>query len=197
MLALAALAVGVPVALLFWWAEERGANSEDEGGTVPQASTSGTSRLVSAVMDALGWRYWFGAGSPSTPWEDGPDGVDCNGFVQMALVKLGILEPDETDRGTAAMADWCVPVAVGEQRPGDIAYYPGHTMLVVSEPGADGHSMVMGASGGTSTTFGDNPSACVKLFSSALYRGSYDDGDSDGFVTYMRPPTGNPLAGVA
>lgn len=159
-----------------WWAYRRGMNSakEDQGVAT---STAGTS-LPSPIMAALGWPYYFGKGSPSTPWTDGPLGVDCSGFVQMALVKLGALSSSAPDRGAASLADDSAPIAVGGQQAGDLAYYPGHIMLVAGPPGSDGHSPVMGASGGRSYTLGNNPDARVKLFSSGKYR-------SD-FVTYMR-----------
>jgi len=132
------------------------------------------------LAESIGWPYWWNRGSPSTPWYQGANGVDCNGYSQMAMVRVGTLDESEPDRSASAMADWCVPVAIGEQRPGDLAYYPGHTMVVCSEPFEDGHSAVIGASGGGRTTQGDDPKARVKVFSSALYRGD--------FVTYMRPP---------
>lgn len=139
------------------------------------------------VGEALGWPYFWGRGSPSTSWADGPDGVDCNGFVQMALVKLGILGKAQPDRGAMAFANEAlVAVAVGKQRAGDVAVYKGHTMLVVGPPGTKGHSAVMGASGGHGPniakgilpTLGNDPKARVKVFETALYRGD--------FVTYGR-----------
>lgn len=175
-----ALAVGVPVGLLWWWAHDRGDGSEleDVEGEAVNGSTLIESSIRAKLSDAIGWPYFFGKGSPSTPWEDGPEGVDCSGFVQMALVRLGKLASTASDRGAATLADDSDPIAVGSQRAGDLAYYPGHVVLVVGSPGADGHSPVMSASGGTSTTFGDDPNARVKVFSTAEYR-------SD-FVTYMR-----------
>lgn len=137
--------------------------------------TTGTSI---ALAQALGWPYWYGKGDPGTPWSDGPAGVDCSGFAQMGLVLLGELSPAARDRGADTLAADSDPVAVGDQGIGDMAYYPGHVMLVASAPGPDGHSQVIGASGGGRTTLGGDPDARVKLFDTALYR-------SD-FVTYMR-----------
>lgn len=178
MLLLVAAVVGVPVALLLWWAEERGNNSELEDVMSDTVDESGISSSCASVADAIGWPYFFGKGAPSTPWSDGPDGVDCSGFVQMALVRLGKLASSAPDRGARALADDSDPVAVGSQKPGDLAYYPGHVALVVSNPGTDGHSYVMSASGGGETTLGNDPNAKVKLFKSGAYR-------SD-FKTYMR-----------
>jgi len=134
---------------------------------------------LEAVVDtSLGWPYSYGKGSPGTPWSDGVNGVDCSGYVQMALVEIGYLDSSATDRSAAELADGSDPVALGDQQPGDIAYYPGHVMLVCGPPGEDGHSPVIGASGGTSSTHGDDPKAYVKVFDTGAYRGD--------FVTYMR-----------
>jgi cell wall-associated NlpC family hydrolase len=177
----AALALGgiVSAAAGYFWASRRGANSEKED-VAPMSD--GRLDATGELSDALGWPYFFGKGAPSTRWDAGADGVDCSGFAQMALVRLGLLRPDYTDRGAAALADDSDPVELGRQVPGDLAYYPGHVMVVVGYPGASGHSPVMGASGGRSTTLGNDPSARVKLFDSGAYR-------SD-FVTYMRLKAG-------
>lgn len=142
------------------------------------ASDTSECSLPANVLASLGWPYFFGKGTPATKWSDGPNGVDCSGYAQMVLVKLGLLSATAGDRGAAALADDSDPIAVGEQRAGDMAYYPGHVMIVAGNPGSDGHSPVIGASGGDKLTLGNNPNAKVKLFDSALYRGD--------FVTYMR-----------
>jgi hypothetical protein len=151
-----------------------------------------------AIGDALGWPYRWGAGNPSTPWADGDNGVDCSGFVQMALVKLGKLAASSTDRGAIALANAANPIVVGHQRPGDFAVYRGqHVMLVVSGPRTNIglHSHVMGASGGGNLITlpdgsrvrvqgydpnapGYSSKARVKAFSTALYRKD--------FLTYAR-----------
>lgn len=158
---------------------------EPYGGNAVYQGIDTYPELGDLIAEADGWTYWYGRGAPSTPWMDGAAGVDCNGFVQMALVRLGILSAAAPDRSARAMADACDPVPLGEQRAGDLAYYPGHTMLVAGPPGADGHSPVIGASGGRSTTKGDNPSARVKLFPTGAYRGD--------FATYMRLKPENQL----
>lgn len=167
-----------PVALLgvAYWAFRRGVNSaqEDMSDTVNTAYSD----LPSSILAAIGWPYYYGKGSPSTPWSDGAKGVDCSGFVQMALVKLGKLSSSAADRGAMALADDSNPVEVGKQRTGDIAVYNGHVMLVAGGPGGDGHSPVMGASGGHSYTLGNDPNARVKLFTTAKYRND--------FITYAR-----------
>jgi cell wall-associated NlpC family hydrolase len=170
-----AIGLGALVVLQRVAAWRRGSNSAAED-SAEKVSTSGTD--ADPILGALGWPYFWGRGSPSTPWSDGPKGVDCSGFAQMALVKLGILKSSAGDRGARALADASDPVEVGDQQVGDLAYYPGHVMIVVGPPGDDGHSSVMGASGGGSLTFGNDKNARVKLFSSGKYR--------DDFVTYMR-----------
>lgn len=166
------------VAGVAWWAwkgdDDNSARedfmSDDDGNQVADE--------LGDVADAIGWPYWYGKGDPSTPWQNGPAGVDCSGFVQMALVRIGALSPDAPDRSAAALANVCDPVELGDERPGDLACYPGHVMLVCGYPDTDGHAAVMGASGGRSTTKGDDPKAYVKTFGGGNYR-------SD-FVCYMR-----------
>lgn len=136
---------------------------------------------VSALAsESLGWPYWWGKGAPSTPWEDGPGGVDCAGYVNMFLVELGYLSSTEPDRGVTALANICDPIEVGEQQPGDMAIYngAGHVVMVAGPPGPDGHSPVVGASGKGAEDVGQNPNSHVKLYSTALYW--------DAFNTYMR-----------
>jgi len=128
---------------------------------------------LTEIADALGWRYWYGKGAPGTPWSSGPDGVDCSGFVQMALVRLGRLPSTTIDRSVAGLWSACTEVAEGDQLPGDIAFYPGHVMLVYGAPDASGVSRVIGASGGRSTTLGDKATAYVKLFADHRYRSDF------------------------
>jgi cell wall-associated NlpC family hydrolase len=171
-----------PIALLglAYWAWSRGSNSEKED--MGESKSTVGSSLPSDVMASLGWPYFFGKGSPSTKWADGKNGVDCSGYAQMVLVKLGLLSSNAGDRGAASLADDSNPVEIGDQKAGDLAYYPGHVMVVAGPPGADGHSPVIGASGGGKTTLGNDPDARIKYFDTAKYR-------SD-FVTYMRLKSG-------
>jgi hypothetical protein len=114
-------------------------------------------------LRAIGVRYYYSRGTPATPWADmRPKGVDCSGFVQMALVRAGLYRNTEPDRrattsmpGRLSLADICIETKV--PRFGDLAIYPNHVMLVLDE------MLVIGASGGTSTTFGDDARACVGL----------------------------------
>jgi hypothetical protein len=91
---------------------------------------------------------------------------------------FGFAVEEERARGAKALADGSTPVQLGSQRPGDLAYYPGHVMVVCGQAGAGGHSPVIGASGGTRTTLGQDPNARIKTFTSGAYRKD--------FVTYMR-----------
>jgi cell wall-associated NlpC family hydrolase len=120
--------------------------------------------LEDVIRESLGWPYYWGRGDPSTPWEDGDRGVDCSGYTQMVLVRLGKLAPSAPDRNAYNLAMASEAVAVGDQRPGDWAYYAGHAMIVAGPPGADGQSPVIGASGGGSGDYGDNPNARIKMF---------------------------------
>jgi hypothetical protein len=142
-----------------------------ESTTVSTAGTGGASVLLAAV----GWLYLWG-GAPVTTWAAavalgaaGKGVVDCSLFCSLALVKLGIRKTFKRyTSGTLAAA--CDPVPFGKQRPGDVAIYPGHVMMVLSDPDAKGDSRVIGASGGGSKTRGDDPNARVKTFDSAKYR---------------------------
>jgi hypothetical protein len=58
---------------------------------------------------------------------------------------------------SSAIADACVPVQV--PAPGDIFYYKGHVMLVIGGP----RMLLLGASGGDSSTYGQKPDAFVKV----------------------------------
>lgn len=118
--------------------------------------------VITSLLRCIGIRYWYGRGSPRTPWEEMRRGVDCSGFVSMALVRAGYYRTTEPDRRATdsaanpkSLADICVATKVPKF--GDIAIYPGHVMLCLDD------RLVIGASGGTSTTLGDDPHACVDL----------------------------------
>lgn len=148
------------------------------------------------LAESLGWPYWYGRGAPETPWTEGILGVDCSGYAQMGLVRLGLLSPTYSDRSSYGLAADADPIAVGDQLVGDLALYPGHVMVVYEDASGPGeHSAVIGASGGGRGTYGDDPNARVKLFDTALYRNG-DDGLPD-FVTYARLKPGKDGLGVA
>lgn len=163
---------------LLWLASRKRTDDSTREDDVPTDDDNQVDGSVSILATSIGWPYSWGMGGPSTPWELGYEGVDCSGYALMAAVVLGQIGADSPRYNAAEMADNCDPVAIGEQRPGDFAYYPGHVMVVCGWPGGDGHSAVIGASGGNSSVHGDNPNARVKVFDSALYNSK--------FVTYMR-----------
>jgi hypothetical protein len=175
-----ALSLGIPLVAVGSYMRARGYGGSRE--EIPAVSSSLGEIEGEAILlqDSIGWPYVYGSGTPATPWSDGSRGVDCSGYAQMCLVRLGRLSSGASDRGATSLAYGCDPVAVGDQFPGDLAYYPGHVVVVASYPDAvTGHSAVLSASGDPSDLVaGANPNARVKLYSTALYRGD--------FLTYMR-----------
>lgn len=138
-------------------------------------SSSGTG-IAGVLLAAVGWLYTWGGAAGLTTWAAavalagrGVGVVDCSLFASLALVKMGIRKTFK--RYTAmSLANACDPIAWGDQQPGDVAIYPGHVMIVLTGPDGKGDSRVIGASGGGSSTHGDNPNARVKTFDSARYR---------------------------
>lgn len=159
---------------------------EDAMEATPKGSGYGAAQVLLA---ALGWLYTWGGHARAVTWDaalalgkTGVGVVDCSLFACLALAKLGRWPAGwgKVKHMTSSMLAYaCDPVAWGHQVPGDLAYYPGHVMVVLSYPTMTGDSEVIGASGGGSSTHGDDPNARVKTFASARYR-------SD-FVTFMRP----------
>jgi len=163
--------------LIWWYAEHTGDDNSAEGIDTEVLTGPAATETAGQLADAIGWPYFWNRGTPATPWSDGPRGVDCSGFAQMALVRLGLLSSSAPDRSSSALAYACDPVDVCEQVPGDLAYYPGHVAVVIGDPDLDGHSAVMCATGHKGTE-GNVPGEEVKVYATARYR-------SD-FVTYMR-----------
>ena len=185
----AAAAAGL--ALLHNGRKGGGDSSRHEGGSVDVEPHRDTSRYGEAavLLEALDTPYYWG-GKGVAHWDDilrnladedaPPWGVDCSFFGCLAWEKLGIRPLDKAHPrlNTTGLANISNPVEVGKQRPGDLSYYPGHVMVVLSYPGADGHSEVIGASGGGRSDFGTNPNARVKIQPRGNYRKD--------FVCYMR-----------
>jgi len=156
-----------------------------EAGVI-EYETSEDEPLADILGDAIGSPYYYGRGTPSTPWADlQTKGADCSGAVQMALVKLGKLSSKAADRSVVALANDSDPIAFGSQVPGDIAFYSGHAMLVYSYPRADGHSAVWGMHGGGKSDKGNNPAARLDVMKSANYW-PHNPADNTGFLTYGR-----------
>jgi len=165
--------------------EPEDSTAEPLGAGVVEYETTDDEPFADTLGDAIGAPYYWSRGTPATPWADlQTKGADCSGAVQMALVKLGKLSSKAGDRSAVALANDSDPIAVGEQVPGDLAFYSGHVMLVYSYPRADGHSAVWGMHGGNSGTKGDNPAARLDVLSSANYWPHASDGT--GFLTYGR-----------
>jgi len=122
------------------------------------------------LLAAWGVPYSWGAGGPGTAdaWPNGTPGVkggvgfDCSGFVEAALVRLGLMPHDALRRSAAMLWDAATSVPAGAEQLGDLAFYgplgrASHVMLVV------GPGVVLGARGGDQTTNGDNARAFVQL----------------------------------
>lgn len=117
----------------------------------------------------LGARYSWGKGKSPHLRTDAVTGVmfDCSGLVETLEYLLGICLP--RGQNSAAMADDCEPVPIGQQRATDLAFYASgggvcHVVMCVTGPleSEGGHSLIWGANSGGSSTHGDDPNACVK-----------------------------------
>lgn len=124
------------------------------------------------LLRAFGIPYAYGGGTPKDGANGWPPalplghengrGLDCSGFVQAALVHLGMLPASAPDRTAAALWHIAKPVPFEDARLGDLAFYgqPSHVRHVTL---CLGGGVCMGANGGGSKTYGDNPAAFVKL----------------------------------
>lgn len=104
-----------------------------------------------SITSSVGWPYVYGAGTPSTLWESGPQGVDCSGLAQMALVKLGIMSPSETDRSAQGMADASYWIDEKDAKEGDLAFYGTDWNTVSHVTVVLGDGTVLSASGSGTT----------------------------------------------
>lgn len=130
--------------------------------TVTLGETMDRYPVITSLLRCIGIPYWYGRGAPMTPWFEMRRGVDCSGFVAMSWVHAGLYRTTEPDRRATAstpdrlsLADICVETKTPKF--GDVAIYPGHVMLCLDD------RLVIGASGGTRTTLGDDPHACVDM----------------------------------
>lgn len=146
-----------------------GEDSTREDAT-PGLSAADDAGDVAIFREALGVPYYWGGGR-GEPYPAG--GYDCSGYVDSALREAGYTLPwAASSASTATMLSALGaprPLSPGEEAPrGAIVAYgskaPSHVMLSTGEG-------VIGASGGGSSTFGDDPSAAVKEFETAWYRG--------------------------
>lgn len=132
---------------------------------------------VMQLLAAWGVPYVFGAGQPADAMTHWPGGVrstldhapemekvpgwDCSGFAQCALVAIGMLSPKASDRGAARLYADGQSMAEVAASMGDLAFYGRPTVEHVMVYLGDG--VVLGATGGRSTTFGKTPTAYVDL----------------------------------
>lgn len=140
-----------------------------------QTSIAGT--LARLAATAEGRPYSWGGGHGRRTWPEGGPGTrggigwDCSGLTLAALEALLRWRWDGPRLTSRGIADACVPIADGKQQPGDIAYYPGHVVVVVGWPDPQtGETPVLSASGGDSDTNGQDPNARVKIIPTADYR---------------------------
>ncbi len=206
-LGMAALAAGALVGALAWSRAGRGAVTNGLGrvnpGPVPPSGGAGPAGAGRHPLDprslestclrlahtVVGRGYSYGGGTPRSPWPVGEPGVhggvgwDCSGLslaFSACLLRYPWEGRDLTAQGLGAL---CAPVALGAQKPGDLAIYRGQHVTVVltgPQPGAGVHSRVLSASGGGRSTNGDDPAARVRIFDRADYRADW--------LTYMRLP---------
>ena len=144
-------------------------------------------RLADTVVGA---RYSWGGGRTDRGWPQGAPGVhggvgwDCGGVSLAFAAAMLRYRWDGRDLTARGIADICTPVPLGKQKPGDLAAYRNrHVTAVLTHAGPDGHSRVLSASGGGSSTNGNDPNATVRIHDRGDYR-------SD-FLTYMRLPAVN------
>lgn len=124
----------------------------------------------SLLYAALGALYIWGAGS----LKEAPNasskgfqtkhgfGFDCSGFAQWALFILGIVSSTTWgDMNAADLANACDPISNKKDLViGDLVFYGGHHVSHVMV--YCGNGMVIGATGGGSQTYGNDPNACVQ-----------------------------------
>lgn len=123
---------------------------------------------VQVALRLIGVRYHYGRGAP----KDGTLGfaecleapTDCSGSAQVYAVVVGDIDASQPDRNAHGLAMICDPVSLDDARAGDLVFYDRdadgrleHVAIYI------GGGMVVSMSGGTSRTFGDDPSACGQV----------------------------------
>jgi cell wall-associated NlpC family hydrolase len=123
------------------------------------------------VLRAWGVPYSYGGGTPADGernWPDGAKGLkggvgwDCSGFAQAALVRMELLSPLSKDRTAQSLYDLTVPVT-DTPRVGDLSFYGRNSKNVSHVMVICGDGCCIGASGGTSFTNGNDPTAFVQI----------------------------------
>ena len=118
-------------------------------------------RIYGAAYSKLGSRYYWGA--------SGPNYFDCSGFVYWSLNQAGVSVGRTTAAGYSRM--WS-SVSFANSQTGDLVCFGSpayHIGIVIVN--SDGTRSMIHAGGGNSSTFGDDPNACVKI--SSIEPGSY------------------------
>lgn len=118
-------------------------------------------RIYSVGYSKLGSRYYWGA--------SGPNYFDCSGFVYWSLNQAGVSVGRTTAAGYSRM--WS-SVSFANSQTGDLVCFGSpayHIGIVIVN--SNGTRSMIHAGGGNSSTFGDNPNACVKI--SSIEPGSY------------------------
>lgn len=118
-------------------------------------------RIYSVSYSKLGSRYYWGA--------SGPNYFDCSGFVYWSLNQAGVSVGRTTAAGYSRM--WS-SVSFANSQTGDLVCFGSpayHIGIVIVN--SNGTRSMIHAGGGNSSTFGDDPNACVKI--SSIEPGSY------------------------
>lgn len=136
--------------------------------------------LLGLVFDAAANRpYVYGGGGPNAPFPGGSAGLnkppkagwDCSGFTLAVMAVLGRVPwAWSGPRSSTELRKLCTVVPWGQQRPGDLAFYPGHVSVIATRPSEGGDSEVIESGGGRSTTNGDDPKAKVRRLATIRYR---------------------------
>lgn len=118
-------------------------------------------RIYSVAYSKLSSRYYWGA--------SGPNYFDCSGFVYWSLNQAGVSVGRTTAAGYSRM--WS-SVSFANSQTGDLVCFGSpayHIGIVIVN--SNGTRSMIHAGGGNSSTFGDDPNACVKI--SSIEPGSY------------------------
>lgn len=128
---------------------------------------------------ARGRPYVYGGGHANARFPEGARGLlspprlgwDCSGLTLALLAALGLIPWDWAGPRTSGdLRKLLAPVVRGQQRPGDIAAYPGHLAMVATWPDGRLDSVVIEAGPGGSKVNGDDPRSFVRAKSSIDYR---------------------------
>lgn len=127
--------------------EDTGPGFGTDAGDVEQMRNA----VLSAAESHLGKRYYWGG--------NGPANFDCSGFVLYVLRSdVGLIDWGDMN---AASISGSLPGA-GQPKKGDLVFYSGSSGVSHVEMATGSGSQEIGASGGGSSTYGDDPNAKVQ-----------------------------------